>query len=97
MHNFRCYLLLQSASRGIDFVKSFLSGILASNSSNSSVSLSSLGVGNSSKSNFTIDLDVDNLANNTIISAGFDASFRLGVSFKVTDFVCVQYLFATPT
>lgn len=77
----------------IDFVESFLAGILASNSSNSSVSLSSLGVGNSSKSNFTIDLDVD-MANNTIISAGFDASFRLGVSFKVTDFcvcnICLQ-------
>ncbi len=78
----------------IDFVKSFLSGILASNSSSSSVSLLSLGVGNSSKSNFTIDLDVDNLANNAIISTGFDASFRLGVSFKVTDLcvcnICLQ-------
>lgn len=76
----------------IDFVKSFLSGILASNSSDSYVSLSSLGVGNSSKSNFTIDLDVDNLANNAIIFAGFDASFRLGVSSKVTDCLCAIFV-----
>ncbi len=76
----------------IDFVKDFLSGIVASNSSNSS-NLSSLGVGNSSKSTITIDLDLENLANNTLIYAGFDVSFRLGVSFKVT--ICVfVYLFA---
>ena len=96
MQNYWCYLSLQSASRAIDFVQGFLLGTLASNSSNRS-SLSSLGVGNSSMSNFTIILDVDNLANNTIISAGFDASFRLGVSFKVTEFLFVQYLFSTPS
>jgi len=77
----------------IDFVTDFVSGIVASNSSNSS-SLSSLGVGNSSKSTITIDLDLENLANNTLISAGFDVSFRLGVSFKVSKSLLV-YLFAT--
>jgi hypothetical protein len=86
-------MCLQSASKVIDFVTDFVSGIVASNSSNSS-SLSSLGVGNSSKSTITIDLDLENLANNTLISAGFDVSFRLGVSFKVSKSLLV-YLFAT--
>jgi hypothetical protein len=60
----------------IDFVKSFLSGVMESNSS----SLSTIGVNNSSKPVFT---GFQDLANNTSISASFDAMLRLGVSLKV--------------
>lgn len=69
-------VISQSASSMIDFVKSFLSGVMESNSS----SLSTIGLNNSSKPIFT---GLQDLANNTSVSASFDAMLRLGVSLKV--------------
>lgn len=66
----------QSASSVIDFVESFLTGVMESNSS----SLSPIGVGNFSNPIFT---GLHDLANSTSISASFDAMLRLGVSLKV--------------
>lgn len=42
-----------------------------------------LGLGNSSAAGFAIDIDLERLADNAVISAYFDAAFHLGVSLKV--------------